>query len=112
MLLTPVSTRVVGVSFISDYPQNIFRISTKYATGESSVALERDPQNKFDPNAIKVIIDDEMVGHLPALIAREISKEIDSGIKWYAEIESLLISVENTDNPGIKIIIWRQDENV
>jgi hypothetical protein len=53
-----------------------------------------------------------MVGHLPALIAREISKEIDNDVKWFAEIESLLISVENTDNPGIKIIIWRQDENV
>lgn len=112
MILTPVSTRVVGVSFIDDYPKNIFRISEKYATGESSVELERDPLNKFDANAIKVIIDGEMVGHVPALIAREISKEIDSGVKWFADIESLLISVENTDNPGIKIIIWRQDENV
>jgi hypothetical protein len=111
MVLTPISTKVVGVSFIEDYPQNIFRLSQRYASGESSVSLERDINNQYDNNAIKVIVDNEMVGHIPAVLAKFIAPEMDNGVEWFADIESILVSVENMDNPGIKIIIWREDEN-
>lgn len=111
MVVTPISTKVVGVSFIEDYPQNIFRLSQRYASGESVVALERDPNNQYDNNAIKVVIDNEMVGHIPAMLAKSIAPEMDRGIEWFADVESILVSVEKMENPGIKIIIWRNNEN-
>jgi hypothetical protein len=110
MVLTPISTKVVGVSFIEGYPQNIFKLSQSFANGDALVTLERDKDNQYDQNAIRVVVDGEMVGHIPALLAKTMAKEIDSGKVWLAELESILVSTENIDNPGIKIIVWRQNE--
>ena len=102
------STKVVGVSFCENYPQSIFGLSASVAMGSLVVTLERDKDNEYDSNAISVKHNGMMLGHIPKLIASVISKEIDAGTKWYAEIESILISTENPDQPGLKIRVWRQ----
>lgn len=110
MIVTPIATKIVGVTFVEDYPQNIFRISSKYVSENSEVRLEREPDNQYDCNAIKVWVAGEFVGHIPALIAKSIAPEMDKGISWVADIDSILVSVENMNNPGIKILIWRENE--
>lgn len=102
------TTKVVGVSFCENYPQSIFGLSASVATGSLIVTLERDKQNEYDTNAIKVKHNGMMLGHIPKLIASVISNEIDSGKPWLAEIDSILVSAENPDQPGLKIKVWRQ----
>ena len=104
------TTKVVGVSFCESYPQSVFRMATKFAVGPLPLSLERDKNNLYDSNAIRVKFDGEMLGHLPALIARVVAKELDSGIDWRAEVDSILVSAEQPNQPGLKIRVWRQNE--
>lgn len=104
------TTKVVGVSFCQSYPQSIFRMATKFAVGPLPLLLERDKTNPYDSNAIQVKFDGEMLGHLPALIARVVAREIDAGKQWRAEVDSILVSAEQPNQPGLKIRVWRQNE--
>lgn len=104
------TTKVVGVSFCDNYPQSIFKIAGKLAVGPTPLTLIRDSANLYDSNAIKVIHDDEMIGHIPMLITKVISPEIDSGKNWMAEVESVVVSPENPNQPGLKITVWRSNE--
>lgn len=102
------TTKVVGVSFCENYPQSIFGLSASVATGSLAVTLERDEHNTYDANAIKVKHNNLMLGHIPKLIASVIANEIDNGKKWSAEVEAILVSAENPNQPGLKIKVWRQ----
>ena len=102
------TTKVVGVSFCKNYPQSIFGLSASVTTGSLMVELERDANNIYDSNAIKVNHNGMMIGHIPKLVASVISQEIDSGKIWLAEIESILVSTENPNQTGIKLRVWRQ----
>lgn len=104
------TTKVVGVSFCDNYPQSIFKIAGKVALGPTPLSLVRDSLNLYDSNAIKVLHDDEMIGHIPMLITRVISPQIDSGATWNAEVESVVVSPENPNQPGLKIKVWRSNE--
>jgi hypothetical protein len=93
------TTKVVGVSFNKNYPQNIFNLSNSIVAG--------DVELSSDKSAIKILKNGEFLGYVPMLIASSISSEIDSGKVWSAEIEEVLISTHNTDKPGLKILLWR-----
>jgi hypothetical protein len=105
------TTKVVGVSFCKNYPQSIFSISASVATGKVNLELERDVNNPHDSNAIMVKSQQMFIGWLPKVIAAVLAKEIDSGITWSAEVDSILVSTENVDQPGLKITVWRNSEN-
>jgi len=105
------TTKVVGVSFCKNYPQSIFSISASVATGKVSLELERDVHNPHDSNAIMVKSQGVFIGWLPKVIATVLAKEIDSGTDWSAEVDSVLVSTENLDQPGLKITVWRNNEN-
>lgn len=102
------TTKVVGVSFCDNYPQSIFKIAGKFALGPTAISLVRDKSNLYDSNAIKVVFDDEMIGHIPMLISKVIAPEIDSGMAWNAEVDSVVVSPENPNQPGLKIKVWRK----
>jgi hypothetical protein len=102
------TTKVVGVSFCENYPQSIFGLGASVATGSLGVTLERDKLNTYDENAIKVKHDNLMLGHIPKFIASVIASEIDNGKNWFAEVESILVSAENPEQPGLKLRLWRQ----
>ena len=102
------TTKVVGVSFCENYPQSVFGLSASVASGSILATLERDANNIYDSNAIKVKHNGMMLGHIPKLVASIIAQEIDSGKTWLAEIESILVSMENPNQPGIKLRVWRK----
>lgn len=112
-MMTPniFTTKVVGVSFCSDYPNSIFSISGSVALGKVGLQLQREKDNQYDTNAIRVISEGKMVGYLPMFISRVLAKDIDSGIDWFAEVDSVVVSTENLEQPGLKITVWRNDEN-
>jgi hypothetical protein len=105
------TTKVVGVSFCKNYPQSIFSISASVATGKVNLELERDIYNPHDSNAIMVKSQGIFIGWLPMFISRVLAKEIDGGTNWSAEVDSVLVSTENVNQPGLKITVWRNNEN-
>jgi hypothetical protein len=106
MVLT---TKVVGLTFNPSYPKNIYAIAKDFALGDDSISLVREKDNEVDANAIAVHHGENQVGHVPRKLAEFISPQIDAGIEWYAAIESVVVSQNNVNNPGLKITMWSKD---
>ena len=100
-------TKVVGVSFNPDYPSNIWSLSTDPLLMNTPCSLVREPQNEHDTNSIRVDIGQKSIGHIPRLIALVIAPRIDEGETWLAQIDGIIVSMENTNQPGVKLKIWR-----
>lgn len=77
--------RMVGVTFIKGYPNNLRRIQTRLqeqATG-IPVTLKRNPNNQYDSNACEVWDDIEgMLGHLSKETAAELAPLLDGGTSF------------------------------
>lgn len=107
------STKVVGVSFVPGYPDNLWALDRAAIEAEHTgeplvVVLRRNPDNPYDANAVEVhvpALGEEwgMIGHLTRPIAARLAPEMDSGVEWRAAIESVLINPEFLDRPGISI---------
>lgn len=102
-------TKVVGVSFSPEYPTNIYRIAESVANITATCSLHRDPQNKHDENAIRVDVNGTTIGHIPRLISMILASKMDSGEKWNASVNSIVVSLENAEKPGLKINVWREN---
>lgn len=108
LLLT---TKVVGLTFNNNYPKNVFSLAKEFALGNDAIDIMREPHNPVDSNAIGVYSGGKKIGHLPKDIAEFIAPQMDAGIQWNSAVESIVISQENTNNPGVKITLWSdQDE--
>ena len=106
MVLT---TKVVGLTFNPSYPKNIYAVAKEFALGKDAINLIREKDNEFDSNAISVVHGENQIGHIPAKLAEFIAPQIDAGINWYAAIESVVVSQNNLNNPGLKITVWSED---
>ena len=105
-------TKVVGVSFIEAYPENIYALAKDTAVMNAPLSLVRDPNNQHDEYAIRVEASTGLLGHLPRLIALILAPKLDAGEVWNASVHSIVVSSENVNQPGIKIHVWRKtDEN-
>jgi hypothetical protein len=109
---SPFAAKVVGVSFVPAYPDNLHELQAvadqARLDGEPLAAvLRRNPKNEYDPNAIEVHVpalgDRGFIGHLTRPIAARIAPEMDAGTIWQAEVESVLIDPDHMDRPGISI---------
>lgn len=103
------SAKVVGVTFSKNYPNNVFNLAKLFVDGEIVASLVRDKSNVHDSNAVRVDIKGETYGHLPRLIACVLAPEIDAGIKWFAVATDILVSMDNANQPGLKLLIWRNN---
>jgi hypothetical protein len=117
-MVSPFSAKVVGVSFVPGYPDNLLDLeladSKAQIAGEPlAVVLRRNPKNEYDSNAIEVHVpalgEHGMVGHLTRPIAQRMAPELDAGERWLAEVESVLIDPDHLDRPGISIRCKRED---
>lgn len=104
-------TKVVGVSFSSDYPNNIYRLAESVANMTAICSLHRDKNNEHDENAIRVDVNGATIGHIPRLISMILAPKMDSGEKWNASVNAIVVSSANVEQPGLKINVWRE-ENV
>ncbi len=110
VLPTQFVSKVVGVTFCDGYPDNIYSLAEDVALSQASCQLVRDPHNKHDPNAICVSVNGLSIGHLPRLISISLAPKIDGGEVWLASVDSIVVSTDNFNKPGVKISVWK-DEN-
>ena len=109
--------KVVGVSFVPGYPDNITSLNEladeAHSLGEPMTAvLIRNPKNAYDSNAIEVHVpalgDHGMIGHLERPIAARMAPDMDQGTRYLAEVESVLINPHYPDRPGISIKVKKE----
>ena len=112
-MILPFHTKVVGVSFVDSYPDNLYALDMAQREAQRSgepltVVLVRNPENRYDANAIEVHVpalgeEWAMMGHLTRPIAARLAPAIDAGDRWQAAVESVLIDPDHPENPGISI---------
>ncbi len=122
-----VEFRVVGLTFVDGYPANLSDAAVEIdrrevAAGWASldadgvtglpVALVREPENEFDPNAVEVHLPvlgrrRSMIGHVPADLAAKLAPSIDRGDEWDARLERVLVNPEHPDRPGALVVMER-----
>ncbi len=97
--------RVNGVTYRPGYPQNLLSLGEKYPDGQLiPVKLEREPENPFDPRAIKVLIGDEHVGYIPKAVNQEIQEDLDRGVNYVCRVDEVQVSQKGgAEKPGLVI---------
>ena len=78
-----ITTKLAGV-MVNGAQRNIREFERRKCErlfGES-LSLTREPENEFDPNAIKVEADGNYVGYIPRGIAKDLASRIDAGFHF------------------------------
>lgn len=114
---------VAGVSFRPGYPDNIFVLQSWFMDNQlvngdglmlPRALLVREPDNRHDPNAIRVEVPglpEEFIGYVPAAIAASRVHDIDAGlVNPWAAVSQVLVSPENPSRPGVVLKVWWRDE--
>jgi single-stranded-DNA-specific exonuclease len=102
-------TKLVGVSFEGRQDTIAgLRVGT-------ALALERQPANPYDPNAIAVRYGELQLGFVRKEIAKHLAPLIDGGARYAARVESLTGGGPSTGsgqakNRGVNIYMWRDAE--
>jgi hypothetical protein len=119
-LASPFTVKVVGVSFVPAHPDNLWALDRAQIEADTqgeplTVILVRNPENAYDSNAIEVHVPAlgerwAMIGHLTRPIAARMAPEMDAGVRWAAEVVSVLIDPNHLDNPGVSITCARVGE--
>jgi len=127
-----VDFRVVGLTFIDGYPENLHRLrdtdeerrakalldgagdfgdfTVREEVGEPlPVVLIRNPENEHDENAIEVHVPVlgrvAMIGHVPRTLAAKLAPSLDRGDTWAAALTAVLIDPEHPDRPGALVTL-------
>ena len=66
-----------------------------------ALRLEREPHNRFDPNAVAVLVGKGMCGYLPAGLAKTIAPLMDKGVSVSGRV--LQVTGEGHRNAGMNI---------
>lgn len=79
-----ITIRAAGTTF--ENRQERLQFLKQFKPEDLTVTLEREPKNKFDGNAIQIVVHIKpirrktIIGYVPKGLARELSKVIDMGI--------------------------------
>lgn len=89
---------------------------SKYVYRTSKFRLKREPDNMFDPNAIKVYLQFKSggefhLGYIPAVYAKEMAPEMDEGMEFVAKFAIRLLNENTGEAFGIVISVNREDRN-
>jgi len=101
------STKVVGVSYLEGYPDNLSRLNG------ARLVLQREPDNPYDPGAVAVMAlhedgRSERVGYIGRGLAERLAPSLDQGHQW--EIPSWQVIPAPSGQPGgLNINISRSD---
>lgn len=111
MITYPFTTKVVGVSFVRNYPYNLLRLQQRINEAEDwetfPVVLRHNPNNEHDSNAVEVHIVDSVcsgiVGHLPRNVAAKLVPSLVNNDSWFCHVVQVDIDSEHRDQPGLTI---------
>ena len=93
--MTTIKSAIVGAKYHNGAHDRLLA-----AKDGHPVSLVRDPQNKYDPNAIRCEIDGQMCGHVPATQAKSLAPDIDAGkavTATLSDYNGLKIEVEDDE---------------
>ena len=79
-------------------------IKSEYYT--RNVVLEREPENEFDKNAIKVLVGKTHLGYVPKKIARKMAKLLDANINYIADLSLEEDYTGNLNTATVNIILY------
>ena len=87
----------------------------KYVNRGTQFVLQREAENIFDPNAIKVKQrfkngGEFHLGYIPANYAAEMAPEMDQGIEYTATFAIKLMNDQTGEPAGLVINVNRKDE--
>ena len=97
---------VVGESHISKsgIPRQTILIASEPG---DPVALHREPDNRFDENAILVRVADHDIGYISRSDAKVLAPALDEGLEYKARIHQLIGGVQDAPSIGARIsIAW------
>ncbi len=86
--------RAAGTSFENRQEQLSFL--KQFSPEDLSITLEREPDNRYDPNAIRIVVHIHsirrrtVIGYVPKGLARELAKVIDMGIQVKASLMQII----------------------
>ncbi len=86
--------RAAGTAFGNR--QERLRFLKRFKPDDLSVTLEREPDNKYDSNAIQIVVHIHLlsrrtvIGYVPKELARELAKVIDMGIQVKASLMQVI----------------------
>jgi|GEM_PF-6997787 len=93
--MSAIESAIVGIKFHPGSHDKL--LETK--DGEP-VALVRQPDNKYDPNAVACEIDGQMCGFVPADQAKTLAPDIDAGRRVTATLHGYSkLTIEVEDEP-------------
>ena len=98
-------TRLAGVTF-----DNRMETIERYALQNSKYQLIRQPENKYDINAIMVTADGHDIGFIPNSKGRKLADELaallDAGTELKVHFRRLLLNDKTGKKVGIIVRIW------
>ncbi|MFG6369558.1 MAG: HIRAN domain-containing protein [Lachnospiraceae bacterium] len=103
------TVRAVGTTF--DNRQERLQFLKQFKLEDLTVTLEREANNQYDKNAIKIIVHilqikrRTVIGYVPANLARELSKVLDMGIQVKASLMQIIGGYAHKENYGALINI-------
>lgn len=103
------TVRAAGVTF--ENRQERLRFLQQFKPEHLAVALEREPDNRCDRNAINITVyilplkKKTVIGYVPAGLARELAKAIDAGVKVKAKLLQIIGGYSYKENLGALINI-------
>lgn len=62
------------------------RLVNALVVGDDNFTFEREPDNEYDPNAIKVLVDDVHVGYLARANNHSLAEDMDNGAEPTARL--------------------------
>ena len=86
--------RAAGTSF--ENRQERLSFLRQFSPEDLSVTLEREPDNRYDPNTIRIVVHIHsirrrtVIGYIPKGLARELARVIDMGIKVKASLMQII----------------------
>lgn len=126
MSATQLEVKVVGLTFVSGYPENLTQVNEFVVNAQKNelgwagddgpdrveVVLVRNPANEHDANAVEVHVpmlgrQQSMVGHVPRDLAARLAPSLDRGDRWSAKVNNVLVNPEHPDRPGLEIVLSR-----
>lgn len=88
------TVRAVGTTF--ENRQERLQFLQQFNKNDLSVSLEREPQNRYDSNAIGIVVHIKplqrrtLIGYVPKGLAAKLSKVLDMGVKARAELINII----------------------
>lgn len=105
----PITIRAAGTTF--ENRQERLKFLQQFKQEDLAVTLEREKDNKFDSNAIQIVVHIKsihrrtVIGYIPKGMVRELSKVIDVGIQMKAVLKQIIGGYSYKESLGALISI-------